>query len=277
MAPQSSRRLFKGPVRACVFDWAGTTIDYGCRAPAVVFREAFAAFDVEITEAEAREPMGLPKKDHIRAIGGMPAVAARWQAIRGHPFAESDVEALYQRFLSRQIEVVGSYADVIPGVADAIIRLRERGIRIGSTTGYTRDIMAACCGRARAQGYVPEVMMCTGDGPRGRPAPDLLWRAMMELAVFPPAAVVKVGDTVADIEEGLNAGTWTVGCALTGSEMGLSLAEVESLPSAERSARRDRAAAKLTRAGAHFVIDGVADLPPLIDTINHRLEAGERP
>lgn len=277
MKTQSYRHVFRGPVLACIFDWAGTTIDYGCRAPAAVFREAFAAFGVEITETEARAPMGLPKMDHIRMIGAMPTVAARWRAALGRPFDESDVEAVYRRFLPRQIEVAGSYADVIPGVAEAVARLRERGIRIGSTTGYTRDIMAACIDRARAQGYDPEVVMCSGDGRRGRPAPDLLWQAMMELDVFPPAAVVKIGDTMADIEEGLNAGTWTVGCAVTGNEMGLSLAEVENLPATERTARRDRAAAKLVRAGAHFVIDEVADLPPVIDAINRLLEDGERP
>lgn len=277
MEKRSLRRVFRGPIVACVFDWAGTTIDYGCRAPAAVFRESFAAFGVDLAEAEAREPMGLPKKDHIRALGAMPTVATGWQARHGRPFDESDVEAIYRRFLPRQIEVAGRYADVIPGVAKAVARLRERAIRIGSTTGYSRDIMATCLDRARAQGYDPEVVICADDGLRGRPAPDLLWQAMMALGAFPPAAVVKVGDTVADIEEGLNAGTWTVGCVVTGNEMGLSLAEIESLPPAERTIRRDQAAANLIQAGAHFVIDGVADLLPVIDTINRLLEGGERP
>lgn len=272
-----SPHSYRGPVLACVFDWAGTTIDYGCQAPAAVFREAFAAFGVDVSDSEAREPMGRPKRDHIRALGAMPSVAARWRARRGRDFGESDVDAVYDRFLPRQIEVAGSYADVIPGVAEAVAGLRAMGIRIGATTGYTRDIMAACFGRAAAQGYAPDVTVCAGECPHGRPAPDLLWRAMMELGTYPPTAVVKVGDTVADIEEGVNAGTWTVGCALTGSEMGLSLAEVQGLTPAERSIRRDRAAVKLESAGAHFVIDGVADLPDIVNAINDLLEAGERP
>ena len=160
---------------------------------------------------------------------------------------------------------------------EAVAGLRAQGIRIGSTTGYSRDIMAACLERSRAQGYAPDVVVCAGDCPRGRPAPDLLWRAMMELAVYPPEAVIKVGDTVADIEEGLNARTWTVGCAVTGSEMGLSRAEVDALPPAHREARRKRAVAKLAGAGAHFVIDGVGTLLPVVTRINELLKVGERP
>ena len=35
------RRAYAGPVRAVVFDWAGTTVDYGSRAPVAAFAEVF--------------------------------------------------------------------------------------------------------------------------------------------------------------------------------------------------------------------------------------------
>jgi phosphonoacetaldehyde hydrolase len=69
-----------GPrIRLVVFDWAGTTVDHGSRAPVAAFVRAFAGHGVEVTPDEARGPMGLHKRDHIRAMLQMPAVARRWR------------------------------------------------------------------------------------------------------------------------------------------------------------------------------------------------------
>ncbi|MBB4284742.1 phosphonoacetaldehyde hydrolase [Roseospira goensis] len=272
------RRSYRGPVVACVFDWAGTMVDHGSLAPTSAFREAFAAFGVAISEAEARGPMGRAKLDHVRDIGALPAVAERWQAARGRPFDENEVQAVYADFIPRQVATAGAHADLIPGAADAAAALRARGVRIGATTGYTRAIMAAVAPRAEAQGYAPDVTVCADDiAGRGRPAPGLLFQAMTALDAWPPAAVVKVGDTVADVEEGLNAGVWSVAVTETGSEMGLSLAELEALTPEDRAARRLAAADRLTRAGAHFTIPGVADLPEVIDAVEAHLARGETP
>jgi len=264
-----------GPVRLVVFDWAGTVIDHGCRAPAAIFRTVFAAEGVTISEAEARAPMGLPKLDHIRAIGR--AVTARWQAITGRPFDDTDAQALYARFLPLQISVVAQYADVIAGVAPVVADLRARGVRLGTTTGYTREILAACLDTAAAQGFVPDAMVCAGDLPTGRPGPGMMFHLMQTLDCYPPALVVKVGDTPVDMSEGRNAGAWAVGVSETGNELGLTAAELAALPEAERARRRTEAAHALTRAGAHLVIASVADLPAALAVIEGRLAAGESP
>ncbi len=62
-------------IRLVIFDWAGTTIDHGSLAPLAPFLRAFAEKGVEISPDEARGPMGLHKKDHIRALLQLPAVA----------------------------------------------------------------------------------------------------------------------------------------------------------------------------------------------------------
>jgi len=276
-----SHRRYRGSVVACVFDWAGTMVDHGSLAPTSAFRDAFAAFGVPITEAEARAPMGRGKLDHVRDIGAMPAVAERWRAARdGAAFTEADAQAIYADVTPRQIASAGARADLVPGAAETVRALRGRGIRIGATTGYSRAIMAAVIPTAEAQGYAPDVTVCVDDlpeGARARPAPSLLFQAMVDLEAWPPAAVVKVGDTVADIEEGLNAGVWTVGVTETGSEMGLSRGDLEALPEVERAARRAAAADKLAEAGAHVTIPGVADLPAVIDAIEAGLARGDRP
>jgi phosphonoacetaldehyde hydrolase len=100
---------------------------------------------------------------------------------------------------------------------------------------------------------------------------------LIDLQVSPVEACVKVDDTLPGIEEGLNAGMWTVGLAVSGNEIGLPLARVRKLSKAEFAARRERAYARMRQAGAHYVVDTIADLLPCLDAIEARLARGEKP
>src|SRR6266849_615404 len=135
------RRAYRGPIKAVIFDWAGTTVDYGCCAPARVFMKVFADHGVDITEAQAREPMGLMKRDHIRIISQMAPVAERWQAVHDRPPSEDDVEHLYADFIPLQLAILADHADPIPGALALLAELRKRGIKVGSTTGYNHEMM----------------------------------------------------------------------------------------------------------------------------------------
>ena len=264
-------------LRAVVFDWAGTTIDYGSRAPMGAFVEVFKRFNVELSIEEARRPMGLPKWDHIEALVSQPDIAMRWQRAHGKMPTDADVDRIYDVFVPLNTRVVTDYADLIPGTVQTVAELRRRGLKIGSTTGYTREIMAPLLPIAREQGYAPDNLVCAGDLPAGRPTPLMMYRCFADLGVWPAAAVVKVDDTVPGIAEGLAAGSWTVGVAMSGNAFGLSLDEVKALPDAERSARRAKAVLELTQGGAHYVIDSIADLPAVLDLIDDRLASGQRP
>ena len=264
-------------LRAVVLDWAGTMVDHGSLAPMGVFGEAFARFGVEITIDEARGPMGMAKRPHIATLLVQPRIAAAWRARHGRAPGEADIDAVYQVFVPMNVAVAGRYADVIPGAAQAVAELRRRGLKIGSSTGYTREIMAQVLPVAAAQGYSPDCVVCTGDTPDGRPTPFMLYKAFLELAVWPAWACVKVDDTEVGIAEGRNGGCWTVGVAVTGNLFGLSLADTGALPCAEFASRRAAAAARLDEAGAHYVIDGVAAIVPVIEAIEERLGRGERP
>jgi len=265
------------PLQAVVFDWAGTMIDHGSQAPMGVFVKAFAQFGVEITVDEARGPMGMAKRDHIKTLLNQPRIAAAWKAARGHAPGEADIDAVYEVFIPMNVAVVTDYATLIEGVPDLVKRLRQRGLKIGSTTGYIREIMAPVLPLAAKQGYAPDNLVCAGDLAEGRPTPMMMYRTFLDLGVWPASAVVKVDDTEVGIEEGLNAGCWTVGVAMTGNVFGLNPAETEALDSATYHQMRDAAYARLTRSGAHYVIDSVADLDPVLDEINGALRRGERP
>jgi phosphonoacetaldehyde hydrolase len=264
-------------VRAVVFDWAGTVVDHGSLAPMGVFVEAFAEFGVEISIDEARGPMGMAKRPHVAALLALPRVAAAWAERHGEPPSDRDIDAVYDVFVPKNRAVAAKFADVIPGVSHVTSELRSKGIKIGSTTGYTRDIMAEILPVAKSQGFSPDCLVCTGDTPEGRPSPYMLWRALTELEVYPASHCVKVDDTEVGISEGLNAGAWAVGVAVTGNVFGLSLAETEALSAEEFASRRTAAVARLSAVGAHYVIDGVADILPVLAEIDERLARGDRP
>jgi phosphonoacetaldehyde hydrolase len=272
-----NQRRYRGPLRAVLCDWAGTLVDHGSRAPVEAVRAAFVADGVEITVAEARAPMGLAKRDHIRAITRLPRVAAAWHAARGRDFTDGDVERFYQRFLPLSLDLVRAHAQVIDGAVAALAAFRERGLRVGSSTGYTKEQMEVLMPEAERQGLRVDAMACASDVREGRPAPFLAFLNAIRLGVYPMCAMVKIGDTIADVEEGLNAGMWTIAVSRTGNELGLLVAELGALAEAERRARIDAAAQRLMQAGAHYVVESIADCPPLVDEIARRVARGEQP
>lgn len=271
------QRRYSAGLKAVILDWAGTTIDFGCRAPAAVFTEVFRQQGVEITQAEAREPMGLAKREHIRQITRMPRVAGLWEQAHGGPAQESDIDAMYARFIPMQLECLASYSDVIAGVPEFIDACRSRGLKIGATTGYNREMMELCGKHAKTQGYAPDVSVCADDVPTGRPAPWMALAVAAQLGVYPMEAIVKIGDTYADIDEGLNGGMWTIGITETGNEIGLSPKELEQLTKEERAAAVRKVESKMLQRGAHYVARGVGDCLRILEDINSRLARGDRP
>jgi phosphonoacetaldehyde hydrolase len=264
-------------LKAIVFDWAGTTIDHGSRAPAAVFQEIFRRRGVEITAAQAREPMGMAKREHIAAIVAMPAVAHSWQRAHGGPCSDMDIDALYEDFLPLQQSVLTQHCDMIPGVVEAVAACRKLGLKIGSSTGYTRALMETVSNLARDQGYDPDCVICAEDAPRGRPAPYLIFTAAQRLDVYPLWNVVVVDDTPVGIEAGRNAGCWTIGITRTGNGVGLSLQELAALPPDEVQQRCAAGGQRLSEAGAHYLLESAADVVPVLEQIEGRLSSGEIP
>jgi phosphonoacetaldehyde hydrolase len=250
--------------KAVVLDWAGTMIDYGSFAPMGAFVKAFAEFGVAITIDEARRPMGLPKRAHIAALLGDARIAEAWERVHGARPGEAEIDRLYAVFVPMNEAVAADHASLVPGAAQAVAALRARGLRIGSTTGYTRSIMERILPLAAAQGYAPDNLVCADDLAEGRPGPLMMYKCFVDLAVYPPAAVVKVDDTEPGIAEGVAAGCYTVGVALSGNIVARTPEEIAGLSEDERGALRAMASERLRAAGADAVIDTVADLPDLL-------------
>jgi phosphonoacetaldehyde hydrolase len=271
------QRRYQGRIQAVLLDWAGTTMDYGCMAPAVVFVEVYRRQGVPITMEEARAPMGAHKRVHIQRISQLDGVRRRWQEAHGRPPSEEDVDRMFADFVPLQLACLSDYSDLIPGTLEVVAAMRARGMKIGSTTGYLRDMMEINLRDAKRQGYEPDSTVCASDVPAGRPYPYMCLQNVINLQVSPLEACVKIDDTVPGVEEGLNAGMWTIGLALSGNEIGLPLKEVQAMDPQELDQRRQRAYTRMRRAGAHYVVDSIADVMPCLDAIEERIARGERP
>jgi phosphonoacetaldehyde hydrolase len=273
----SYARSYRGPIEAVLLDWAGTTMDFGCMAPAVVFMEIYRRKKVPITIEEARAPMGAHKKVHIRKISELESVRRRWQEAHGRMPSEEDVDAMFAEFVPLQTACLSQYSKLIPGALEAVAELRRRGAKIGSTTGYLTEMMKINRDDAKRQGYEPDSTVCASDVPAGRPYPYMCLQNAINLKVTTVEACVKVDDTIPGVEEGLNAGMWTVGLAVSGNEVGMPLEGWQALSERERSPKRARAYERMRQCGAHYVVDTIAELMPCIDDIQERIHRGERP
>ncbi len=261
-ATQAPTKL--GAFQLVIFDWAGTMVDFGCRAPIGALVTAFARQGVTLDERVARADMGKAKADHVRALLARPDVAADWLQARGAAPGEADVDRLMDDLGPLMRDAAAAAAELIPGAAQTVQALREAGLRVASSTGYTREMMAPVLARAAAQGYEPDHLVCAGETPQGRPSPLMIYKACAELGVWPLSQVIKVDDAEAGIAEGQAAGCFTVGVAASGNAVGLSRAALDALAPDDREARLAAARASLTAAGANLVIDTVADLVPAL-------------
>jgi phosphonoacetaldehyde hydrolase len=270
--------MYEKKLKGVIFDWAGTVVDFGSLAPTVIFVEAFATFNIVVTQAQAGAPMGLSKRQHIETLLADLTIAAQWRERFGRDATQADVDAIYNRFMPMQIDKVGAYSQPIPGAVETIASLRERGLRLGSCSGYPRRVMDVLIPVARESGIEFDHAVAGDDlSAGGRPGAYMALSNMIALHLPDVRACVKVDDTEPGMEEGRNAGMWSVGVAMSGASAGLTLQEYRAASPAELEAVRTRATARLVEAGAHAVIDTVAELPQALETIERRLRQGERP
>ena len=255
-------------IECVILDWAGTAVDYGCFAPVSAFIESFRAIGIEVTPEEARRPMGLTKIDHIRALFDMERIGEAFRQKYGRVYGEEDVKGRYAEFQRLLFATLREYTAPISDVIETIDVLRKMGIKIGSTTGYTREMMDVVVPAAAEKGYRTDNCVTSDGLPAGRPYPYMIYKNMIDLAIPSVDEVVKVGDTIADIREGVNAKAWSVGIITGSNELGLNEEEYNAM-SADRLAEMKREVAERMRAaGANAVLDNITELPDYIAKIN---------
>ncbi len=265
-------------LQAVIFDWAGTLVDFGSLAPTQIFVDAFGSFGLQISLAQARGPMGLSKREHIRVLLDDPGIQRQWQTRCGRPSGDADIDALYRRFMPMQIEKVGAYSQPIPGAVEVLAQLRAAGLKIGSCSGYPREVLQVLLPLAAHQGLAPDHVVAGDELPAGgRPGPFMALANVLALGVGDVRACVKVDDTAPGIAEGRNAGMWSIGLSVSGNEVGLTHDAWVALDADTQARLRSVAEDRLRAAGAHDVVDSIADLPAALARIEERTARGERP
>ncbi|ARU86782.1 phosphonoacetaldehyde hydrolase [Pseudomonas sp. M30-35] len=264
-------------LQAVVLDWAGTVVDFGSFAPTKIFVEAFASFDLQISLQEARGPMGMGKWDHIRTLCNQPQIAERYQQRFGRLPSDDDVTAIYQRFMPLQVAKVGEHSALIPGALETIAALRAQQLKIGTCSGYPREVMDKVVELAAVAGYQPDHVVASDEVPKGRPSPAQALANVIALGIDDVAACVKVDDTEPGIVEGRAAGMWTVALRFSGNFLGLDWEQFNALSAEKLEAERLRIDGLFAACRPHYLIDTISQLPAVIEEINARLARGETP
>ncbi len=250
---------------AIIFDWAGTTVDYGCFAPVQAFMEIFKEYGITPTMEETRKPMGMLKWDHIKTMLSMERIRKEFKRIHGRDFTDQDVDEMHDKFAASIMKILDQFSDPKDYVVDTVAKLRDAGLMIGSTTGYTDAMMEIVTKEAAKAGYAPDCWFSPDStGHMGRPYPYMIFKNMEMLKVTGVDKVMKVGDTLSDIREGKNAGVFTVGIIEGSSEMGLTKEEYAALSPEEREAKVQAVTKRYLDAGADAVVQDIRGVLGLI-------------
>lgn len=276
----SFSRKYCGPLKAAILDWSGTTADKYVIAPAEVFVKVFDKHQVPISMKEARLPMGLRKDLHIKEITKIPEVKKRWEQQYGREPDDNDVANMFKDFVPMQLDCLQKYSKLIPGAAATVQTLRTKyDLKIGSTTGFTEEMVDILLSEAALQGYKPDSSVAGDTVKNGaRPNPHMVYKNLDNLGIAPIQSVLKVDDTVGGVGEGLEAGCWT--CALSRYSNYMDIDDLEhekSLSKEELEYKHQISRDILLKSGAHYVVDDITHLPKVVVHINERLSRGEKP
>jgi len=264
-------------LKAVIFDWAGTIIDFGSRAPVRAMYRVFEAEGVPVAEDLVRAFMGMAKREHVISMLKTGDTSERWAKAHGSAWQERDVDRMMDQLEPAMRDAATELSQLIPGAAETVTTLRAQGLKIGSTTGYTRTMMAGILPAAKAQGYEPESLICAGETPLGRPAPYMVWQTLINLSVPRSEAAVKVDDAPVGIEAGKSAGTWTIGLAASGNGLGKDYESYQAMTDKDRSLLLPIAAQPFLDAGANLVIETVAELRGALELIERAIADGQTP
>ncbi len=273
----SRKNRFQGPIRGVILDWSGTAVDFGSFGSIHPFLDVFRESWVEITAEEVREHMGLSYWDHLSALLQSESVSAKWTDIYGAPPSEYDMERLHRNLEQAMPAGIDNHAEPVPGLLETVAEFRGRGLKIGSTCSHSFPAADALAEAARERGYKPDSVVCSTDVPAGRPFPWMCWQNAINLEVYPLKGIVKIGDTVPDILEGLNAGMWTIAILDSSNELGMTKDELDRADRVSLQLDLERIEKKFFATGAHFVVREIGECPAIIDQINERLKLGEEP
>jgi len=278
-------KKFHTSPQAVFVDLDGCLMDAGCMTTVLALQQVFQERGVTITDVEAAsKPSGLvgtdvtSKKSHLRHTL-FDVVPHKWKAVNGAEPTQWDLEALFKEF-PRCIKDHLNRVKAVPGAADVVRSLQAEGLKVAIASTFSGEVHDHWMRVSHSQGFTfDEALGCADVQNPGREGvyncvlPDP-WRCLAlahRLGVYPLSTTIRVATTAHGIEEGLNAGMWTVAVYNTG------LVSPFIHPSETDAQRKNRTCESFYRLGCHYVIDGIWDLPKTLETIRGNMERGQTP
>ncbi|MFK4304275.1 MULTISPECIES: HAD hydrolase-like protein [unclassified Paenibacillus] len=263
-------------IQAVIFNLESTLLDPGGRGLIQGIRDIFRWKGVQVTEEQASYGRGLPIRDHIANVLALSEVRKKWLDCFGTHPGRTDIEHIYLELVPVLRSLIQG-AEPTFGIDKALNELQDRRIQSGATASCPMEMLGNVFTPAQSP-YALDCTVAPCEVSQGRPYPWMIYEIAHRLQVFPLSDIVKVGDTAADMQEGRNAGVWTIG-VLNHSEGALTTSQATSRESDDRVAeeRRRQSVYGLKRAGAHIVMNSVADLPRILREIEMLQHTGGYP
>jgi len=261
---QQGREIIKS-VRGVVFDLAGTLIDTGCQAPVHAMTAAFAKNGLIVTDKIVREDMGLPKRAHIMAILDKPAMKTQWECLFNNQPRKVDVDRIYQSTNQELKRVVANYSKPTPFAIELLYYLQANGIHIGITTGYSREIINVLGDQLHKSGIIYNNLVCADEVKNPRPKAGMINKIFddWEIYNFGHHRFIKIGDTIADIQEAHAAGITCCQVIDTCSDLGNIINTDNKINNNNRefiNNERNSIKHKFAKSGADFYCNNLHDI-----------------
>jgi len=273
-------KKYRGKVKGVIFDLSGTIIDHGCFGHINPFIETFKSRHIIITENDIRKDTGLSLTHHITALCKTKKVKKPWLEKYGKQITIDDINEIKSEIEEKMIANIDQHHNVINKVVKTLKVIRDLGIKVVLTTEYNLNIADLLFYKIKKAGGKADAFISLSDIPNideARPYPWMCYRALLELKEYPLCSFVKVGDTFYDIQEGINAGMWTVGVAKTGNLLGMTEKTLKEKGQKKIEKRVNKIYHIMKTAGANYVVDSVHDIVWVIDEINNYLKKGSSP
>lgn len=240
-------------IRVVVGDWSGTFIDDKSNAPALAIKQACLLYGMDISLQSVKEPMGMSKVDHIKYLLFKHGDSKYYE---DKDAFEHTVGLILETYKTIQKTIIRDHCELLPGVLTTLQELQKQNIKIGLTTGFPKVITDIIVAETQKQGLYLDAHVATDEVFKGRPYPDGIERNMELLNIINKHEVVKIDDSETGIQEGVNAGVWTIGL---------------SKHSVTSDINQSISKQILLKAGADYVVDTVQDIPKVINEINFYL------
>jgi phosphonoacetaldehyde hydrolase len=278
-------KRFHGQPAAVFVEMEGCLLDHGCMVTVNAIQALFAEKGVTISDVEAAAKQDrlvgtdlTCKKTQLRHVL-MNVCKDKWEAATGSAPTEWDLEALFKDFPRVVLDQLKGTKPV-SGAVDAVRALQAKGMKVAITSNFSAEAKDAWARTAHHYGFEVDASMACAEVPNpGReeaftcvlPEP---WRCMAlaaQMGIYPMSTTIRVSTTQFGIEEGLNAGMWTVALSTTGLVSPF-IHGGESEPQ-----RQKRVAEGFYASGCHYVVDGIWELPRVVADIEVRMSRGECP